>query len=72
MQEHKFQHTRSTGLGLTYEVRVVANRYIISHQGAVLKDALRPTVVGGNVSDDDATKVFAISDIEDLVGMSEQ
>ena len=72
MPEKTFRHTRSTGQRLTYDVRVLSNRYTISLNGEVLKDALRPSILGGNVADDDATAVFAIADIEQLVDMSEQ
>lgn len=72
MKFRQFQHTRSTGLKLTYDIKILSNRYTISLDGVVLKDAVRPTVLGGNVSDEEATMVFAINDIEQLVGLHEQ
>lgn len=67
-----FEYTRSSGMRLAYEVRVLANQYIISHEGIVLKEALCPLIVGGNVSPEEAIKIFAIRDIENLVDMREK
>jgi hypothetical protein len=67
-----FAHVRTTGRKLTYEVRIYPNRYVIARDGKVLKDASRPVVMGGDVGDDEATRVFAINDIEQLVGMAEE
>jgi hypothetical protein len=72
MQKLTFKHTRSKGLRLTYDVTIHANRYVISLGNDVLKDAMRPQLFGGNVGDEEATSVFAVSDIEDLVGMLER
>jgi hypothetical protein len=72
MANQHFQHVRSTGKMLTYDVEITPSRYKIRRNGEVLSDQARPLVAGGNVSDDEATRVFAINDIEHLFGMQEE
>ena len=66
-----FKHTRTTGKKLTYEVSIYPNRYVIALSGTVMKDASRPVVLGAGACDDEAARIFAIEDIEKLVGMDE-
>jgi hypothetical protein len=72
MSDFEFKYVRSVGLGLTYDVKILPSRYTISLEGQLLKDASRPTVKGGNFADEDAARLFAIDDIEKLLGMNEQ
>ena len=72
IQPERFQHRRTSGKQLTYDVSVWPDRYSISLNGKMLKEWKRP-LMSGNVSDPlQVARVFAISDIEYLVGIAEE
>lgn len=69
--EATFQHTRSSGKKHTYTVQVYGNKYVILLGDKELKRASRVATFG-NVSPLEADRVFAISDIEQLLDMEEE
>ena len=68
----RFPHQRSSGKRLVYEAAIWPDYYTISLHGNILKNWKRPIVAGGDTNPLQVTRLFAIDDIEKLVGMMEE
>jgi hypothetical protein len=66
------QHTRSTGKMLTYDVEITVNSYEIFLQKKSLKHSGVFTGMFGEITGSDALYIHAVSDIENLNGMTEE
>jgi hypothetical protein len=72
MEPERFQHRRTHGGAANVRRCYLARPYTVALNGSILKQWQRP-VIAGNVSDPmEVARVFAISDIEGLVGMAEE
>jgi hypothetical protein len=70
MTHEHFEHTRSAGQRLTYDVAIDGDRYVIRLGGKVLRDARVPNLAG-NVFAVEVLQLRAICEIEDLRAMKE-
>jgi hypothetical protein len=70
MDNLKLTYKRSKGLRLVYDIEVVGSRYVITHEGEVLREATAPNAQPHeNILE--VGFVAAIQDIERLYGMPE-